>query len=171
MKKSDKLTPLQSKNVIVEAINQHIKLNKELNKNGLSTDYIDKLLNVLLNAKEYGFDGKKIVGKLKKIQRLEKKEDRLRHHCEVLLGQVKQCNKVLPLAQKIIAMNIDISELLAFDTAVNQIARQYNLPSPVAVFRLIRDIKDYNKMGGVKKRAVYIMPTDICCQWNLRKSK
>jgi hypothetical protein len=114
---------------------------------------------------------KKIVGKLKRIQRLEKKEDRLRHHCEVLLGQVKQCNKVLPLAQKIIAMNIDISELLAFDTAVNQIARQYNLPSPVAVFRLIRDIKDYNKMGGVKKRAVYIMPTEICCQWNLRKSK
>jgi hypothetical protein len=48
-------------------------------------------------------------------------------------------------------MNIDISELLAFDTTVNQIARQYNLPSPVAVFRLIRDIKDYNKMGGVKK--------------------
>ncbi|MFL6322009.1 MAG: hypothetical protein ACJ71P_04030 [Nitrososphaeraceae archaeon] len=66
MKKSDKLTPLQSKNVIVEAINQHIKLNKELNKNGLSTDYIDKLLNVLLNAKEYGFDGKKNCREAKK---------------------------------------------------------------------------------------------------------
>jgi hypothetical protein len=48
-------------------------------------------------------------------------------------------------------MNINISELLAFDTAVNQIAREYNLPPYVAAFRLIGDIRDYNKMGGVKK--------------------
>jgi hypothetical protein len=68
-----------------------------------------------------------------------------------LSGQVKECNNVLPLAQKIRAMNIDISELLVFDTAVNQLARQYDLPPSVAAFRLIRDIKDYNKMGGVKK--------------------
>jgi hypothetical protein len=40
---------------------------------------------------------------------------------------------------------------MAFDTAVNEIARQYGLPPSVATFRLIRDIKDYNNMGGVKK--------------------
>jgi hypothetical protein len=32
----------------------------------LSFQDIDKLLNVLVNVKEYGFDGKKIVGKLKR---------------------------------------------------------------------------------------------------------
>jgi hypothetical protein len=48
-------------------------------------------------------------------------------------------------------MNIDISELLAFYTAINEIARQYGLPPSVAAFRLIRDIKDYNKIGGLKK--------------------
>jgi hypothetical protein len=70
-------------------------------------------LNVLVNAKENEFDPKKIVAKLKKIQRLNK-EDKLKHHCEVLSEQVKKCNNVLPLAQKIRAMNIDIGELLAF---------------------------------------------------------
>ena len=87
-------------------------------------------------------------GKLKRIQRLQNKEDRLKHHCEILSGQ--ECNNILPLAQKIRALNIDIKELLVFDTAVNQIAKEYNLPPSVAAFRLIRDIKDYNKMGGLK---------------------
>jgi DNA repair ATPase RecN len=142
---------LQSKNTSIETINEHVKLNEKLNEYNLSFQDIDKLLNVLVNAKDNGFDGKKIVGKLKKIQRLQNKEDRLKHRCEILSGQVKKCNNVLPLAQKIKAMNIDIKELLVFDTAVNQIAKQYNLPPSVAAFRLIGDIRDYNKMGGVKK--------------------
>jgi hypothetical protein len=109
------------------------------------------LRNLLLNAKDYEFDAKKIVGKLKKIQRLEKKEGRLKNHCEILSKQVKECNKVLPLAQKIVAMNIDIKQLLVFDAEVNQIARKHNLPPYVAAYRLFKDIRDYNKMGGLKK--------------------
>ncbi|MFL6371265.1 MAG: hypothetical protein ACJ72F_10605, partial [Nitrososphaeraceae archaeon] len=72
-------------------------------------------------------------------------------HCEILSGEVKECNNVLPLAQKIRAMNIDIKQLLLFDTAVNQIAKEYNLPPSVAAFRLFNDIRDYNKIGGLKK--------------------
>jgi DNA repair ATPase RecN len=123
---------LQSKNANIETINEHVKLNEKLNEYGLSFQDIEKLLNVLVNANEYRFDAKKIVGKLKKIQRLQNKEDRLKHHCKVLSEHVKECNNVLPLAQKIKAMNIDIKELLVFDTAVNQIANQYNLPPSVA---------------------------------------
>ena len=63
---------LQSKNVTIEAINEHIQLNEELNKHGLSTNDIHRLLNVLLTAKEYIFSAGKIVGKLRSIKRLEK---------------------------------------------------------------------------------------------------
>jgi uncharacterized protein (UPF0335 family) len=52
---------LQSKNVSIEAINEHLKLNEKLNEYNLSFHDIDKLLNVLVNAKENGFDAKKIV--------------------------------------------------------------------------------------------------------------
>jgi hypothetical protein len=48
-------------------------------------------------------------------------------------------------------MNIDISELLALDTAVNEIDKQYNLPPSVAALRLFNDIRDYNKICGLKK--------------------
>jgi hypothetical protein len=144
-------TILQSKNVNIETINEHVKLNEKLNQHNLSFQDIDKLLNVLVNAKENGFDGKKIVGKLRKIQQLQNKEERLKHHCEILSEQVKECNNVLPLAQKIKAMNIDTKELLVFDTAVNQIAKQYNLPPSVAALRLFNEIRDYNKIGGLKK--------------------
>jgi hypothetical protein len=56
-----------------------MKLNEKLNEYSLCFQDIDKLLNVLTNTKDNGFDGKKIVGKLKKIQRLQNKEDRLKH--------------------------------------------------------------------------------------------
>jgi hypothetical protein len=142
---------LQNKNMSIQAINEHIQLNEKLKEYNLSFQDIDKLLNVLVNAKEYGFDGKKIVAKLKKVQRLQNKEEKLKHHCEVLSQQVKECNNVLPLAQKILALNIDIKELLVFDTVVQEASKQYNLPPSVAAFRLFNEIRDYDKMGGLKK--------------------
>jgi len=50
---------LQSKNVSIETINEHVKLNEKLNEYNLSFEDIDKLLNVLVNAKENDFDPKK----------------------------------------------------------------------------------------------------------------
>jgi len=105
---------LQSKNVSIETISEHFRLNEKLNEYNLSFQDIDKLLNVLVNAKENGFDGKKIVAKLKKVKRLQNKEEKLKNHCEVLSEQVKKCNNVLPLAQKIVDLNIDIKQLWFF---------------------------------------------------------
>jgi wobble nucleotide-excising tRNase len=43
---------LQSKNVNIETINEHIRLSEKLNEYSLSFHDTDKLLNVLINAKE-----------------------------------------------------------------------------------------------------------------------
>jgi hypothetical protein len=69
---------LQSKNVNIESIDEYIRLREKLNEHNLSFYDIDKLLNVLVNVKENGFDGKKIVSKLRKIKRLEKKDKGLK---------------------------------------------------------------------------------------------
>ena len=162
---------LQSKSVNIETINEYMKLNEKLNEYNLSFQDIDKLLNVLVNAKDNEFDGKKIVGKLKKIQRLQNKEEKLKRHCGVLSEQVKKCNNVLPLAQKIMALNIDIKQLLVFDNIVNQLAEQYNLPPYVAALRLFNEINDYNEIGGLKKEVsrlsqqVFVVNT-ICANQN-----
>ena len=54
---------LQSKNVAIETIDEHIHLNEELSKHGLSTKDIGKLVNVIKNMEQQGFDTKKIVAK------------------------------------------------------------------------------------------------------------
>ena len=113
---------LQTKNVSIETINEHVKLNEKLNEYNLSFQDLNKLLNVLTNAKENGFDGKKIVAKLRNIQRLEKRKDRLKNDCILLSKQLEEGMKVLPLAQKIVALNIDIKQLLVFDSTVNQLS-------------------------------------------------
>jgi hypothetical protein len=64
---------------------------------------------------------------------------------------IHKCNKVVRPGQKIVAINIKIAELLALDTALNEITRQRNLPPSVAALRLFNEIRDYSKIGGLKK--------------------
>jgi hypothetical protein len=141
---------LQSKNLNIQAINEHLALNEKLKEHGLSIQDIDRLVNVLINVKEYDFDGKKIVAKLRKIKRLDKKEKGLENNCTILSRMLEEYKEIVPLSKKIVAMNIGIKELLVFDNAVNQIAKKYNLPTSVAASRLLNEIRDYDKIGGMK---------------------
>jgi hypothetical protein len=56
---------LKNKSVSIEAINEHIKLREKLNEHDLCTQDIDKLLNLLNNARECEFDSRIIVRKLR----------------------------------------------------------------------------------------------------------
>lgn len=40
---------------------------------------------------------------------------------------------------------------MVFDTVVQEISKQYNFPPSVAAFRLFNYIRDYNKIGSLKK--------------------
>jgi hypothetical protein len=81
---------LQSKNPNIESIDEYLKLKEELDKHGMSTQDTDKLLNLLCNAKEHGFDTTKIVWRLRSIRRLEKKQNRLKVSCQMLSKQLQQ---------------------------------------------------------------------------------
>jgi hypothetical protein len=142
---------LQSKNVTIEAINEHIKLNEELNKNGLSTDDIDKLLNVMVNAKIYGFDGKEISSKLYNIQELEWKEKELKDKCKKLSKRISKYKNIVPLTEEIAALQIGIDELIALKVGIREAAKMYNLPPLAASFRLIDDIKKYHKINRLNR--------------------
>ena len=143
---------LQSKNVCIDAINEHIHLNEELSKYGLSTKDTGKLLNVIKNVKQEGYDTKKIVAKARNIKSLKDNEKHLKNNCEMLAKRVDKHRQILPLAEKITAMKISMVELLVFDDAVSCTAEQYNLPVSAAAFQAINDIQDYNKLGGLKKQ-------------------
>ncbi len=109
------------------------------------------MLNLLLNAKEYQFDVKKIARKLRGIERLEKKEKQLRGRCEVFTKQTAKYKDILPLVEEIAALHIDMNELIAFKAAINQAVELYNLPPLTATLRLIEDIKKFERLGGLEQ--------------------
>jgi hypothetical protein len=142
---------LESKNVTIEAINGYLKLSHELDKHDLSAKDTDKVLNLLINAREYQFDAKKIAGKLRGIQRLEKKEKQLRGRCEIFTKQAAKYKDILPLVDEISALQIRVEDLIAFKIAINQAVKLYNLPPLAATLRLIEDVKKYEKLGGLER--------------------
>jgi hypothetical protein len=109
------------------------------------------LLNLLLNAKEYQFDAKKISGKLRGIERLEKNEKQLRGRCEIFTKQAAKYKSILPLVEDIADLQIGVEELIAFKIAINQAVKHYDLSPLAATLRLIEDIKKYNKIDGLRK--------------------
>jgi hypothetical protein len=63
----------KNKNVKVKTINEYTKLNEKLNKHGLSTQDVNKLVKLVMTAKRYGFDSKKVGAKMSNIKQLEKR--------------------------------------------------------------------------------------------------
>jgi hypothetical protein len=142
---------LQSKNVSIEAINEHIQLKKELKNYGLSTKDIHRLLDVLIAAKEYRYSPGKIVAKLRNITRLENKENKLKTSCEAFSKKEVNYKEIIPYTEEIVALHIGIPKLIGLEVAIKEAANMYNLPFFHSAVRLIEDIKAYNKLGGLKK--------------------
>ena len=70
----------------------------------------------------------------------------------MLAKRIYRHKDILPLAERIVAMRINTAGLLALEAAVNDMTEQYNIPTFTAAFRVMNDIKDYNKLGGLKKQ-------------------
>jgi hypothetical protein len=149
---------LQSKNMTIEAINEHLKLKEELDRHGVSMQDIDKLLKLLSNAKRYGFNGKELADKLYNMLELEWKEKELKNKSKKLSKTISKYKDVVPLTEDIAAWGIGIDELLALKVGINQAAKFYNLPPLAATLRLIDDIKKYNKINGLREElsALYL---------------
>jgi hypothetical protein len=107
-------------------------------------------LNVLRNAKRYGFDGKEIADKLYDFKFLEWKEKELKDKHKKLSKRMSKFKDIVPLAEGIAALGIGINELLALEVGIKEAAKYYNLPYVSAAMRLIDDIKICNKINGLK---------------------
>jgi hypothetical protein len=154
---------LQGKNVNIQAINEHLALNEKLKEHGLSTQDIDKLSKILVNAARYGFDGNRIASKLYDMQDLERKERGLKNKCKELSKQVTKYKDIVPLTEEIAAWGIGITDLLALKVGIIQAAKHYNLPPLAATLQLIEDIKKYNKINGLREEisALYLQKYTI----------
>ena len=146
---------LQSKNVSIEAINEHIHLKDELKKYRLSIKDIHKLLDLLVAAKEYTYSPGKIISKLRNIKRLENKENKLKASCETLSKQVNKYREIIPLAQIIWDLHIGTNELISFKIAVNEAAELYGFPRSTAAVYVLNNLRDYNKKANSKRNCLH----------------
>jgi hypothetical protein len=109
-------------------------------------------VSVLNNMKHCRYDPKKIVAEFSIIKSLKRREKALQCNCKLLEERMARCQGVLPLCEQIVRLRIGISELLAFHTAVSEKAEMYNLSIGGAAYRVIEDIRDYDKLGGMNKQ-------------------
>ena len=63
---------------------------------------------------------------------------------------MSQYRQVLPHLLQIRSWGIGIDKLSTFSIAVNEKAQKYNLSISAAAYRVIEDIDNYNRIGGMK---------------------
>jgi hypothetical protein len=134
----------------METINEYKQLKAELSRYHLSSEDPGKLLTVLDTLKN-SLDPKKIVAEFSNIKSLKQREKALKDNCEMLEKRMSRDRQVVPLLQQIRSMGIGIDKLLPFSLAVNEKAQKYNLSISAAAYRVMEDIENYNRIGGLKK--------------------
>src|SRR5919199_3900380 len=120
---------------------------KKLNKHGLSTQDVNKLVKFVMTAKRYGFDSKNVGAKMSDIKQLEKRQRELVRSSAALAKQNANYRGMIPLAQIIYDLHISSSELISFKVAVNVAAKMYGITPSTAALRVINIISNYNKKG------------------------
>jgi hypothetical protein len=138
-------------NVDIQTIDEYNQLKEESSKYHLSSEDPGKLLSVLDSTKRYRYDPKRIVAEFSNITSLKRRAKALQDNCEVLEERMSSDRQVLPLLQRIQSMGIGIDKLLPFSLAVNEKAHGYNLSISAAAYRVINDIWNYNRIGGLRK--------------------
>jgi NADH:ubiquinone oxidoreductase subunit D len=65
---------------------------------------------------------------------------------------MSEYKQVLPHLLQIRSWGIGIDKLSTFNIAVNETAQKYKLSNSAAAYRVIEDIEDYNRIGGIKNK-------------------
>jgi uncharacterized protein (UPF0335 family) len=145
-------TILKSKNIDIQTINEYKKLKEGLWVHGLSLEDPRILLSILKTITQIGYDPQKIVRELLRMKSLRQTERQLNTSRKDLQARLDRYKEVLPMCERIVGLRIGIGELIAFDTAVCEKAEMYNLSRDSAAYRVIEDTRDYDKLGGMKKK-------------------
>ena len=128
---------LQNKNVKIKTINEYTKLSQKLDKHGLSTQDVNKLVKFVMTAKRYGFDSKNVGAKMNNIKQLESRQRELVRSSMELAKQRAKYRGMIPLAQLIYDLHISSSELISFKVAVNVAAKTYRLTPSAAALSVV----------------------------------
>jgi hypothetical protein len=95
-----------------------------------------KFLNVLWALKKYKYDDKRIMAEFSVRRSMKKERREIEFNRRLLEGRIKKVKDVLPLAEQLIRFRIGIGEVLAFHSAVFEIADMEKIPPDAAAYRI-----------------------------------
>jgi hypothetical protein len=162
---------LESANVEAQTLSEYNQLKEHLRKHNLSLEDPTRLLSILQTIKHIGYDPQKIVARFSQVESLRQTEKGLKNNCKIFEERLCGYRQVLPLLQRILSLCIDMDKLLVFSVAVDEKAEIYNMSISAAAYRVIEDIENYNRVGGLKKEIsrlateIYTM-NEICAPRN-----
>jgi hypothetical protein len=116
-----------------KTIEEYKELKNEMDKYHLRDPV--KFLNVLQILKKYRYDHRKIVCEFSIRRSLKKERMEIEFNRRLLNNRLIKVKDVLPLAEQIVRLNVGISELLAFHSAVYEKADIERIPVDTAACR------------------------------------
>ncbi len=144
-------TILESTNIDIQTLNEYKKLKEGLSVHGLSIEDLRILLSILKTIGQIGYEPQKIVRELSRIKSLRQTERQLNSSCKALERLIARYREVLPWYEEIVRLGIRSEELLTYYIAVCEKAEMHNISRESAAYRMIEEIRNYDKLGGMKK--------------------
>ena len=154
-----------SNNISIEAISWYKKIKHALENAGISIDNISTFIHCLNVMKREGYDIYKILWKFAEYEKVDELQDfhqtTIDIHKTTLDGLVKQVNALqeqkkliqvkLSEMEHLEKIGIGIKELQTLYNKITEIATENNIPSNIAMDKLLDDLKDYDYIIRFKK--------------------
>jgi hypothetical protein len=120
---------LQKRNLTTNFINEHIKLREELGKLGIPLANIQKMINVINNTSQLGYEPAKVAAKLCNTSSLEKEESALANRCLLLKRKADGYGHTLILCQQLVQLNIGSDQIESVVRTIIEIAKRNSTSS------------------------------------------
>ena len=143
---------LDQENVEIRALEEYKELREEFKRRGISIESSCQFASVLQTIDRIGYYPSKVLRELARIKSLSVEERRLKKNCKIWESRAAQYKEVLPMCERVVSLGIRIPLLLALETAVMKAVELDRVSAGSAPYRVLQEIEDYNKLGGIKKQ-------------------
>jgi hypothetical protein len=147
--KLEKNKVLEDNNLTKEFVNEHIQFKERLKAAGLTINDVDAAINVLLNLKAQGYNGKKITARLSRIESLESEERRSQSRCEEWDERRKLYAQTYRLTEWFVYNGYTRLDLERLQSIITEIARREGITLAEAKGRLFYAFISYAALDGL----------------------
>lgn len=138
---------LQERTMTIKSIQEYARSNEELNKHGISTSDMPRLVRTLKNLKKDGYNIGKIIARASMIDTLENQEQGLKQRCCTLKTKGETYEEAFQTCEHLASFGVNIGqlELPALFDAIQEIASFYRTSLQESARLLFAELTRYTR--------------------------